>query len=147
MTSSRTVLRMFYPRKLWPLICIFLLFSLKASVVYPGKVRVATPLIWRKHYGSFPPCLVWDVLSPPSSPYPPILLLKNSFVCFMCMWESVCVYCTLQLLTEDDPLVRVIGSWELPDVGAGNWVQVLCKSSECSEPLSRLSGRTDSLFM
>lgn len=30
------------------------------------------------------------------------------------------MYCTLQLLTEDDPLVGVVGSWELPDVGAGN---------------------------
>lgn len=83
------------------------------------KVRVAAHLIGRKHYRSSPPlffglrCRIASLLSiSPSS-------LKK-FIHLFYVYVGVCVYCTLQLLTEYDPLVGVVGSWELPAVGAGN---------------------------
>lgn len=71
---------------------------------------------------------------------------KDLFCVYVCVWVYVCLSCACSAhgspkRTSDVlKLDGVTNVCKLPDVGAGNWIQVLSGSSKCSSLLSHRSG-------
>lgn len=84
------------------------------------------------------------------SPFPQdsVFSLKYLFliICVLglCMWVQPCEG---QKRGVRSPGVRTISGYELLDIGAGNWTQILCSSSAYSYLLSHLPAPVPELFV